>query len=90
MEIVKRDNLVETLEFMIKIAKEMPEEMYFHVNVEFAGIDEKFQKVSHELGTARQVKLQEEYEASLKKTQEEIDKQNEKKDVFENPDKGKI
>ena len=60
MEILSRDNLIDTLKFMISIAEDSPKESYFVTNCEFAQVDADFQKRSHDMGLARALKLKEE------------------------------
>jgi len=74
MEILGRDNLIDTLKYMLKIAEESPKDAFFMTNCEFAQIDKAFQERSHKLGLERALKLQEEADKRAEQIQENIDK----------------
>lgn len=63
MEILSRDNLIDTLQYMIEVAEGSPEEAYFMTNCEFAQVDKDFQERAHQMGVDRAVKAQKESES---------------------------
>ena len=62
MEVLSRDNLIDTLKFMISVAEGSPEESYFVTNCEFAQVDKDFQERANKMGVARALKIKEEAE----------------------------
>jgi hypothetical protein len=68
MEILTRENLIDTLEYMIKVAKGSPKGSYFTVgDCSFSQIDKSFQDRAHKMGLDRALKQQKEAEKRLAK-----------------------
>lgn len=59
MEILNKENLINTLKFMIEVAEGSPEGAYFMTNCEFSQVDADFQERAHKMGLARALKAEE-------------------------------
>ena len=67
MEILKKDSLIDTLKYMIKVVEGSPKDAYFTVGDWWISeIDKTFQKRSHKMGLERAIKQQKEID-KLKK-----------------------
>lgn len=65
MDILSKDNLIDTLKFMIQVAEGSPKDSYFVTTCEFAQIDRSFQERSHKMGLKRALKLNKETNNNL-------------------------